>query len=299
MFHVKHIPGDFERAANERDVSRETVSEYRPPPLAVSLHGKELRAALAARRLLNQRPREADISNTIPTTDRLILALDVPSAPRARDIVETLGDTVSFYKIGLELFLSGGYFELADWLRSRDKKVFADLKLFDVPQTVRSAVRQLRTRDVDFVTVHGNDAILRAACEAAAGSLGILAVTVLTSLDRADMEDLGFQTDIGAVVLSRARRAERIGCAGVISSGHEAARVRSEVSPRFRIVVPGIRAAVAAGIDDQKRTVDVETAFGAGADYIVMGRPIRNARDPAVAAADIQARIAAWFRRES
>ena len=174
--------------------------------------------------------------------------------------------------------------------------MFADLKLFDVPQTVRSAVRQLRTRDVDFVTVHGNDAILRAACDAAAGDLGILAVTVLTSLDRADMEDLGFEADIGAVVLSRARRAESIGCAGVISSGHEAARIRSAVSPPFRIVVPGIRAATEAGTDDQKRTVDVETAFEAGADYIVMGRPIRNAPDPAGAAAAVQERISAWFR---
>ncbi len=236
------------------------------------------------------------IPTTIPTTDRLILALDVPTASEARKIVDALADTVSFYKIGLELFLSGGYFELADWLRSRDKKVFADLKLFDVPQTVRSAVRQLRTRDVDFVTVHGNDAILRAACDAAAGDLGILAVTVLTSLDRADMEDLGFEADIGAVVLSRARRAEKIGCAGVISSGREAARVRSAVSRGFRIVVPGIRAAMEAGTDDQKRTVDVESAFEAGADYIVMGRPIRNAPDPARAAASIQDRIAAWFR---
>lgn len=241
--------------------------------------------------------READISTTIPATDRLILALDVPTASEAREIVDSLADTVSFYKIGLELFLSGGYFELADWLRSRDKRVFADLKLFDVPQTVRSAVRQLRTRDVDFVTVHGNDAILRAACDAADGDLGILAVTVLTSLDRADMEDLGFEADIGAVVLSRARRAESIGCAGVISSGHEAAPIRAAVSHPFRIVVPGIRAATEAGADDQKRTVDVETAFEAGADYIVMGRPIRNAADPARAAASVQERISAWFRR--
>lgn len=241
-------------------------------------------------------PREADIPPSVPTADRLIFALDVPTASEAREIVETLGDTVSFYKIGLELFLSGGYFALADWLRAEDKKVFADLKLFDVPQTVRSAVRQLRTRDVDFVTVHGNDAILRAACDAARGELGILAVTVLTSLDRADMEDLGFEADIGDVVLSRARRAERIGCAGVISSGHEAARVRPVVSRSFRIVVPGIRAEAAAGTDDQKRTVDVEAAFAAGADHIVMGRPIRNAADPAGAAAAVQDRIAAWFR---
>ena len=233
------------------------------------------------------------------TNDRLILALDVATADEARTLVETLGDAVSFYKIGLELFLSGGYFELADWLRDRDKRVFADLKLFDVPQTVASAVRQLRHRDLDFVTVHGNDAILRAACEAAGDDLGILAVTVLTSLDRADMEDLGFEADIPAIVRARARRASGIGCAGVISSGHEVASIRSAVAEDFAIVVPGIRAAAQAGRDDQKRTVDVEAAFGAGADYIVMGRPIRNAPDPAVAAAAVQARIAACLSRRS
>lgn len=226
------------------------------------------------------------------TNDRLILALDVPTAAEARSLVDHLGETVTFYKIGLELFLSGGYFELADWLHAQGKKVFADLKLFDVPQTVGSAVRQLRRRDVDFVTVHGNDAILRAAGEAAEGTLGILAVTVLTSLDRADMEDLGFQADIPEIARSRARRAEAIGCAGVICSGHEVAGLRAAVSDRFRLVVPGIRAAVQAGTDDQKRTVDVEAAFKAGADYIVMGRPIRTASDPAAAAAHIQARIA-------
>ena len=220
----------------------------------------------------------------IPTRERLIFALDVPTSSEARRLVEGLGDSVAFYKIGLELFLSGGYFELSEWLRERGKRVFADLKLFDVPQTVASAVKQLRTRDVDFVTVHGNDEILRAAAEAAEGELGILAVTVLTSLDRADMGDLGFQVDISAVVLSRAKRSEAIGCAGVIASGHETRAIRDAVSDSFRIVVPGIRAAAASGTDDQKRTVDVEEAFRRGADHIVMGRPIRNADDPASAA---------------
>ncbi|MDX1577851.1 MAG: orotidine-5'-phosphate decarboxylase [Gemmatimonadota bacterium] len=235
--------------------------------------------------------RDADI----PPRDRLILALDVPTAQEARDLVDELDDVVAFYKIGLELFLSGGYFDLADWLRERGKRVFADLKLFDVPQTVASAVRQLRERDIDFVTVHGNDAILRAACAAADGMLGILAVTVLTSLDRADMEDLGFQADLSAVVRSRARRAEALGCAGVIASGREAASIRAVVGDRFRIVVPGIRPAAEAGADDQKRTVDVEDAFGAGADYIVVGRPIRRAPQPRAAAEAVQARIRSLF----
>ncbi len=230
----------------------------------------------------------------IPARQRLMCALDVSSAEDARDLVRSLDDAVEYYKIGLELFLSGGYFELADWLVERGKRVFADLKLFDVPQTVASAVRQLTDRDIDFVTVHGNDEILRAARDAGGARPGILAVTVLTSLDEADMRDLGFQTDISALVLSRARRAEALGCAGVIASGHEAARIRAAVSPGFRIVVPGIRPA-AAEADDQKRTVDVEDAFGAGADYIVVGRPIRNAPDPRAAALAIQRRIAALF----
>lgn len=234
----------------------------------------------------------------IQSRARLMLALDVPDPTEARTLVSDLGDSVIFYKIGLELFLSGGYFDLADWLRDREKKVFADLKLFDVPQTVASAVRQLVTRDVDYVTVHGNDAILRAAADAAGGELGILAVTVLTSLDQADMEDLGFQTDVSAVVVSRARRAAEIGCAGVIASGHEAAAIRAVVPEGFRIVVPGIRPPAASGTDDQKRTVDVEDAFRAGADHIVMGRPIRNAPDPRAAAQDVQGRIARLFEED-
>lgn len=231
----------------------------------------------------------------IDPRDRLMLALDVPSPDEARDLVELLGDEVRFYKIGLQLFLSGGYFQLADWLKEREKRVFADLKLFDVPQTVASAVRQLRTRDVDFVTAHGNDAILRAAVDAAGGDLGILAVTVLTSLDEADMRDLGFRTEISEVVKSRARRAAEIGCAGVVASGLEAAAIRALVPDDFRLVIPGIRPAATAGTDDQKRTVDVEDAFAAGADYIVIGRPIRNAPDPRAAAAAVQERIARVF----
>ncbi|MFV1986352.1 MAG: orotidine-5'-phosphate decarboxylase [Gemmatimonadota bacterium] len=227
--------------------------------------------------------------------ERLMLALDVPDTDAARTLVEGLGDAVSFYKIGLELFLSGGYFDLADWLRGREKKIFADLKLFDVPQTVASAVKQLVRRDVDYVTVHGNDAMLRAAVEAAGDKPGILAVTVLTSLDQADMADLGFQADISAVVVSRARRAAEIGCAGVIASGQEAAATRAVVPSSFRIVVPGIRPPSARGTDDQKRTVDVEDAFEAGADHIVIGRPIRNAPDPRAAAEAVQDRIASFF----
>lgn len=227
----------------------------------------------------------------ISPKDRLILALDVPTAASAKRLVLELGETVNFYKIGLELFLSGEYFDLSDWLQDNGKRVFADLKLFDVPQTVASAVRQLRAQNVDFVTVHGNDAILSAACEAGKGAVEILAVTVLTSLAKADMADFGFQTDLSALVLSRARRAEALGCAGVVASGHEAKSIRATVGDEFRLVVPGIRPHSTAGSDDQKRTVDVEDAFRAGADFIVMGRPIRNATNPRDAAEQVQRRI--------
>jgi orotidine-5'-phosphate decarboxylase len=230
----------------------------------------------------------------IPARERLMLALDVADPTVARELVEELGDEVSFYKIGLQLFLSGGYFQLAEWLQKHEKKVFADLKLFDVPQTVSSAVLQLRGRHISFVTVHGNDAILEAACEVAEGDPGILAVTALTSLDEADMKALGFHTDIPSLVLSRARRAAEIGCAGVIASGREAALLREALGDALLIVVPGIRPGTNR-TDDQKRTVDVEEAFEAGADYIVIGRPIRNAPRPAQAARDVQRRIANVF----
>lgn len=230
----------------------------------------------------------------ISSRERLILALDVPDADEARKLVGALGDDVTFYKLGLELFMAGGYFELLHWLTERGKKAFVDLKFFDVPQTVASAVRQLAKHDgVEFATVHGNDAILKAACQEKAGTK-ILAVTVLTSLDEADLKDLGFEVDAARLVLSRARRALEIGCDGVVSSGLEAKALRNDLGENFLIVVPGIRP-VANVQDDQKRTVDVEEAFLNGADHIVVGRPIRNAADPRRAARDIQTRIARLF----
>jgi len=237
-------------------------------------------------------------SKPIPPAERLIFALDVPSPTTARELVEALGDAVRFYKIGLELFMAGGYFELIEWLRARDKKVFVDLKFFDVPETVRSAVRQLEPYGATFTTVHGNDAILRAAVAAAQemeGDLGILAVTALTSLDQADLDDLGFACDPKTLVLSRARRALAIGCRGVISSGLEAADLRENLGDKLLIITPGIRPVLNRPTDDQKRTMDVEDAFSSGADYIVVGRPIRQAPDPRAAAAAIQERIARLF----
>lgn len=243
---------------------------------------------VAYRGLLSNKP--------IPPDERLILALDVPSPEQAWQLVTRLESRVRFYKLGLELFMAGGYFELISALRGRGLRVFVDLKFFDVPQTVSSAVRQLAARGADFCTVHGNDAILQAAC-AAKEDLRVLAVTVLTSLDQGDMDALGFQTDISALVLSRAQRALALGCDGVISSGLEAARLRTDLGDRLLIVVPGIRPVLNRPIDDQKRTMDVEDAFRAGADHIVVGRPIHAAADPCAAAEEIQNRIAALFDR--
>jgi orotidine-5'-phosphate decarboxylase len=226
--------------------------------------------------------------------ERLIFALDVPTAEQARALVEKLGDSVHVYKIGMELLTSGGYFELLDWLRARGHQVFCDLKFFDVPATVGAAVAGLAQRGATFATVHGNQAIMEAAA-ANKGAVKILAVTALTSLDRGDLDDLGFACDVEALVLSRARRALEAGCDGVISSGLEAKRLREELDERLLVVTPGIRPVDNRPSDDQKRVVDVAQAFRNGADYIVVGRPIRDAADPRRAAMQIQATIAELF----
>jgi orotidine-5'-phosphate decarboxylase len=226
--------------------------------------------------------------------ERLIVALDVPSAAEARALVERIGDAAGFYKVGLELCMSPGYFELVDWLVGRGHKVFADVKLFDIPETVARAVANLRGRGITFATVHGNQALMQAAAREK-GDLKILAVTVLTSLDRGDLDDLGFSCDVERLVLSRARRALEAGCDGVISSGLEAPRLKSEFRDRLLVVTPGIRPVDNKPSDDQKRTVDVAQAFANGADYIVVGRPIRQAADPRAAAQSIQKTIAGIF----
>jgi len=224
----------------------------------------------------------------IPLDERIIFALDVPTTEKARYWVQTLEPRIRFFKIGLQLFLVGG-FEMVEWIVKRDLKVFVDLKFFDVPETVRSAVRAMNDKGVAFATVHGNDAMLRAAAEAAEG-LKILAVTALTSLDEADMHDLGFQCSVADLVLSRARRALQMGCHGVVSSGLEAPVLRKELGERFLVVTPGIRPVK--NVDDQKRTVDVKEAFENGADHIVIGRPLRDAPDPIPVVENMQKDIA-------
>ena len=224
----------------------------------------------------------------IDPRDRLIFALDVADLKTAQALITELGEAVQFYKLGLEFFLSGHYFDLLHTLKASGKKVFADLKFFDIPATVASAVQQLSRHGIDFCTVHGNDAMLRAAAEAK-GDCKILAVTALTSLDQGDLDDLGFQCDTAQLVLSRARRALELGCDGVVSSGLEVPALRESIDDKLIVVCPGIRPVL--NIDDQKRAVSVEQAFQNGADYVVIGRPIRQADSPRQAALAIQKMI--------
>lgn len=237
---------------------------------------------------------------TINPRERLIFALDVADIGQARNLINSLGDSVEFYKLGLEFFLSGHYFELLHELKGSGKKVFADLKLFDIPATVAAAVSQLASHGVDFCTIHGNDRMLSAAVEAGGDDMGILAVTALTSLDQGDLDDLGFQCDAEQLVLSRARRALALGCAGVVSSGLEVPRLRAEVDAALITVCPGIRPIFndeQSLIGDQQRVLTPARAIENGADFLVVGRPIKTAPDPAAAAETIQSEIAAALPR--
>ena len=238
-------------------------------------------------------------AKNIPSNERLIFAMDVPECGQARALADELGDAVNFYKIGLELMMSGEYFELLDWLLQREKKVFCDLKFFDIPATVGSAVRQLQHRGATFVTVHGNRSIMEAAAANKGDSLKVLGVTVLTSLDRGDLDDLGFDCDLEALVLSRAWQALDAGCDGVISSGLEVPKLREHVDNKLLVVSPGIRPVDNKPVGDQKRVVTVETAFANGADYIVVGRPIRDADSPRAAAEAMQASISKQLAKAS
>jgi len=234
-----------------------------------------------------------EISRAIPRRERLIAALDVPTAAEARLLVEKLGESVRFYKIGLELSTTGGYYELLDWLVKRGKRVFCDLKLHDIPETVRRAVANLRGRGVGFLTVHADRGVMDAAV-GQKGDMQVLAVTVLTSAGPADLAAMGYAGKLEDLVILRARAAADTGCDGVISSGLETAAIKTNFGARLLVVTPGIRPA-GGDVADQKRVVDVAQAFGNGADYIVVGRPIRDARDPAAAAEAIQETIAGVF----
>ena len=228
----------------------------------------------------------------IKLEDRLIFALDVPEVSDAKEIVTELDDSVNFYKIGMEMLMTGQYFELLDWLIAKDKKVFVDLKFFDVPETVGRTIARLSDYGATFATIHGNQTLMEKAAENK-NNLKILAVTALTSLDRGDLDDLGFDCNVKDLVISRAKRAFEAGCDGIVSSGLEVPYIRKYVDNKLIAVTPGIRPV--ANDDDQKRVVDVATAFKSGSDYIVVGRPIKNAENRYQAASNIQKIIQSVF----
>lgn len=232
------------------------------------------------------------MSKNIPLNERLIFALDVDSLSEAERWLDLLGDHVRFYKVGLQLFLAG-WFPAIDMILKRGHKVMVDLKFFDIPETVALAVRELKNRGATFITVHGNDLILRAAVQERNGAK-ILAVTVLTSFDESDMLEMGFTGTIADLVYHRAKKALSIGCDGIISSGLEVPRLREGLGDQFIIVTPGIRPGTNDVIqeDDQKRIASAYQAIRNGADYVVVGRPIRNSSDPVSVVKQIQDQMA-------
>jgi orotidine-5'-phosphate decarboxylase len=225
--------------------------------------------------------------------DRLIVALDVPNAIEGLKVVEKIGDAVSFYKIGLGMLTGGGLALAMELKDDHNKKIFLDMKLFDIGQTVENAVRGLAQFDLDFLTVHGDPYVVKAAKEGASGSnMKILGVTILTSLDRGDLD--GALIKDGAVddlVVERAGRAFDAGADGIICSPQEAARIRALPESAGRLIVtPGVRPTGSA-TDDQKRIATPASAISAGADHIVVGRPIWRAPDPRAAAQAVQAEL--------
>ena len=234
---------------------------------------------------------------TIAPRERLILALDLPSVAEAEAMIGTLGDSVSFYKIGYQLGFAGGL-SLAQKLADANKQVFVDLKLHDIGNTVAKGVQSIARLGASFLTVHAYPQTMHAAVDARAGtSLRILAVTVLTSYDDADLAAAGYDFTVSELVAERAAQARDIGIDGLVCSAAEAANLRSIIHPRMVLVTPGIRPA-GANRDDQKRIMTPASAIAAGADYLVVGRPILEAPDPKAAAEAIVAEIAAASARQ-
>jgi orotidine-5'-phosphate decarboxylase len=221
--------------------------------------------------------------------DRLIVALDVPSIAEARDLVAELDGLVSFFKVGLWLQFAAGFDSLIDELIKRGKKVFLDAKMFDIGETVRQGVARAAERGISFVTVHGDGEIMKAAVEGRADSrLKILAITVLTSVDQDGLRDLGYICSVEELIRLRVEGAIACGCDGIIAAPHDNPdRIRQIAGEdRLLIVTPGVRLAGTAA-DDHKRPGTPAEAIAAGADYLVLGRPIVKSADPALAAARI------------
>ncbi len=222
-------------------------------------------------------------SASIPPRDRLIVALDVPSVAAAEAMIARLGDSVTFYKIGYQLGYAGG-FPLVRKLADAGKKVFLDLKLHDIGNTVAKGVESVAGLGATFLTVHAYPQTMKAAVEARAGSnLKILAVTVLTSYDDADLQTAGYRLGVSDLVKARAEQAKAIGIDGLVCSAEEAANLRTIAGSQMSLVTPGIRPAGSAA-GDQKRIMTPSRAIAAGADYLVVGRPVMEAADPKAAA---------------
>lgn len=217
---------------------------------------------------------------SISAKERLIIAVNTSNLDEARELVKKLGDSITFYKIGLQLQLASGLEDFLAELISSGKKVFLDYKYYDIEDTVEHAVEKVAQMGASFLTVHGNGSIIKAAIKGRGNSaLKILSVTVLTSLDAYDMKDLGFDCSVEDLVLRRSQKAHEAGCDGVIASGLEVEQIRSLVGDGLLIVVPGVRSS-GAKLDDHKRSITPSEAIMAGADYLVVGRPIYNAPDP-------------------
>ena len=229
--------------------------------------------------------------STIAPRDRLIVALDLPGAASAEAMIARLGDSVTFYKIGYQLAFAGGL-PFAAGLIAAGKQVFFDLKLHDIGNTVEKGVESVAQLSATFLTVHAYPQTMKAAVEARAGSgLKILAVTVLTSYDDADLQAAGYRLSVADLVEARARQAQALGVDGLVCSPEEAAALRQIVGRSMSLVTPGIRPAGTPS-GDQKRIMTPQRAIAAGADYLVVGRPVLEAADPKAAAEAIQAEIA-------
>lgn len=223
--------------------------------------------------------------------DRIIVALDVPHLQAARALVTKLGDSTTFYKIGYELAFIGGL-DLARELIAAGKKVFIDLKLHDIPNTIEKGVGQIATMGATFLTVHAYPQTLAAAAKGAAGSnLGILGVSVMTSMNDEDLVEAGYCLSVEKLVVLRAKQAKAAGAAGLICSAGDVANIRAEIGSGLKLITPGIRPA-GSEVGDQKRVMTPAEAIRAGADHLVIGRPINAAPDPAAAFASILAEIA-------
>ncbi|MBM4133712.1 MAG: orotidine-5'-phosphate decarboxylase [Nitrospira sp.] len=230
----------------------------------------------------------------IAAHDRLILALDVPSAEEADRLMRRVEGTVRFVKIGLELYTAAGP-DIVKRALDRGNRVFLDLKFLDIDETVRRATARVAELGVEFLTVHANRKALNAAVEGREEHpLKLLAVTVLTNFDSADLRDMGIQWSVADLVVARAKLAAELGCDGVVASGEEPAIIRRNVGPKLLIVTPGIRPA-GKGLDDHARPTTPTQSIKAGSDYLVVGRPIRDAEEPKEAAQEVLAEMQAAF----